>query len=421
MKKLIAPLVALLMAPACGGEREQAPGPQSPVGPPSEGAAETPPATTETPTVEPTPAPPAAKVSKTDLVQDTVRSLISAFNAHDARRIASLYTPDAVVAGVGSTGWIEASGRTVIETSYGQLFTAFPDVKWASPRVHVTQDAAIQEWALTGTHQGELGGMAPTQRTAGVHGAAVYFFDDEGRIRRQHTYYDALAMSAQLGTYKGKGRAAATLPTGDTQFMTATGSTAEGLWLDAARTYYNAYETRDEKALNALLAADATHTSYLLPDDRKGNKAVAEDFRGFLRAFPDIDIETKNMWGFGPHVITESVITTKKAGAWAGAKATQKPATLHVLDVLHFSDEGKLASIVTYGSPLELMVQSGQETKGVHPWLPAGRGTGQGTTPGQSPMPGQYPMPGQSPTPGQYPMPGQNPMPGQGGSSPMTP
>lgn len=414
MKNLIAPLVALLMAPACGGEREQAPGPQAPTAPPPEGTAETP-ATPETPTVTPPAAPPAATVSKTDLIQDTVRSLISAFNAHDARRVASLYTPDAVVAGIGSTGWTEASGRTVIETSYGQLFTAFPDVRWASPRVHVTQDAAIQEWALTGTHQGELGGMAPTKKTAGVNGAAVYFFDDEGRIRRQHTYYDALAMSTQLGTYKGKGRPAAALPTGETQFVVATGSTAEGLWLDAARSYYNAYESRDEKALNGLLAADATHTSYLLPDDRKGNKAVVEDFRGFLKAFPDIDVETKNMWGFGPHVISENVINTKKAGAWAGAKATQKPATLHVLDVLHFNDDGKLASIVTYGSPLELIAQSGQETKGVHPWLPAGRGTGQGTTPGQ------YPMPGQGTPPGQYPMPGQSPTPGQYGGGPTSP
>lgn len=386
MKNLAAPLVALLMmAPACGGDRDQSPGPQSPPAATTTAPDETTIATPmETTTTTPNPAPP--PVPQSERIQDTMRSLVAAFNAHDARRIASLYTPDAVVAGVGNRGWTEDSGRALIEASYGKLFTAFPDVKWASPRVYVTNDAAIQEWVLTGTQQGPLGSLTATNRGAGINGASVYLFDTEGRIRREHTYYDALAMGAQLGTYKGKARALATLPAGDPQFIVAAGTPGENRWLDAARAFYSTYEQRDEKAFGLLLAKEAARTSYLLPDDRKGDRAVVEEFRVFVRAFPDLDVDTRNMWGFGDRVVTENVISTQKAGAWATARATQKPASLHTLDILRFGEDGKITELTSYGSVLELVLQSGQDQKGVQPWLPSGGE--QGTTPGQQNSPG---------------------------------
>ena len=386
MKNLAAPLVALLMmAPACGGDRDQSPGPQSPPAATTTAPDETTTATPmETTTTTPTPAPP--PVPQSERIQDTMRSLVAAFNAHDARRIASLYTPDAVVAGVGNRGWTEDSGRALIEASYGKLFTAFPDVKWASPRVYVTNDAAIQEWVLTGTQQGPLGSLSATNRGAGINGASVYLFDTEGRIRREHTYYDALAMGAQLGTYKGKARALATLPAGEPQFIVAAGTPGENRWLDAARAFYSTYEQRDEKAFGLLLAKEAARTSYLLPDDRKGDRAVVEEFRVFVRAFPDLDVDTRNMWGFGDRVVTENVISTQKAGAWATARATQKPASLHTLDILRFGEDGKITELTSYGSVLELVLQSGQDQKGVQPWLPSGGE--QGTTPGQQNSPG---------------------------------
>lgn len=386
MKNLAAPLVALLMmAPACGGDRDQSPGPQSPPAATTTAPDETTIATPmETTTTTPNPAPP--PVPQSERIQDTMRSLVAAFNAHDARRIASLYTPDAVVAGVGNRGWTEDSGRALIEASYGKLFTAFPDVKWASPRVYVTNDAAIQEWVLTGTQQGPLGSLSATNRGAGINGASVYLFDTEGRIRREHTYYDALAMGAQLGTYKGKARALATLPAGDPQFIVAAGTPGENRWLDAARAFYSTYEQRDEKAFGLLLAKEAARTSYLLPDDRKGDRAVVEEFRVFVRAFPDLDVDTRNMWGFGDRVVTENVISTQKAGAWATARATQKPASLHTLDILRFGEDGKITELTSYGSVLELVLQSGQDQKGVQPWLPSGGE--QGTTPGQQNSPG---------------------------------
>ena len=386
MKNLAAPLVALLMmAPACGGDRDQSPGPQSPPAATTTAPDETTTATPmETTTTTPNPAPP--PVPQSERIQDTMRSLVAAFNAHDARRIASLYTPDAVVAGVGNRGWTEDSGRALIEASYGKLFTAFPDVKWASPRVYVTNDAAIQEWVLTGTQQGPLGSLSATNRGAGINGASVYLFDTEGRIRREHTYYDALAMGAQLGTYKGKARALATLPAGEPQFIVAAGTPGENRWLDAARAFYSTYEQRDEKAFGLLLAKEAARTSYLLPDDRKGDRAVVEEFRVFVRAFPDLDVDTRNMWGFGDRVVTENVISTQKAGAWATARATQKPASLHTLDILRFGEDGKITELTSYGSVLELVLQSGQDQKGVQPWLPSGGE--QGTTPGQQNSPG---------------------------------
>src|SRR5262245_12074659 len=112
MKKLAASWVALFLATACSGEREQTPGPQPPPAATETERAdtttvpETPTATeTETPAA-PAPAP-APKPPLSELQRDAMRTLMSAFNAHDAHKIASLYTPDARVGGVGPSGWTE--------------------------------------------------------------------------------------------------------------------------------------------------------------------------------------------------------------------------------------------------------------------------------------------------------------------------
>jgi steroid delta-isomerase-like uncharacterized protein len=370
MKKLAAPLVALFIAPACGGDREQTPGPQSPQGTqPSTG--ETTPmtdtGTTTGPTsmIEPAPAPPRPTLA--EMQHDALRTMTDAFNAHDARRIATLYAPDARVAGPGPAGWVEQTGTASVEEGYRRLFAAFPDARWASPRVYMSKDTVIQEWMLSGTHRGDFGSMPATNKTAGVHGATVYWFNDDGRIKRQHTYYDPAAIGGQLGATKAKARAVPVLPAGDPEMIHASGTAEDNRFVDETAAFYKAVDDLDEKAYLVTFAKDAARTLYLMPEDRKGDKATREDFRLLIRAFPDVKINTTSVWGFGDRVLAEAVMTGTHSGAYRDYKATKKPATLHTLDILRFNEDGKIVELTSYGTLTELTPQSAAGTGATPP------------------------------------------------------
>lgn len=355
-------MLALVAFPACGGEREQTPGPQSPPGATatdtSMGETMTNTATA-TDTATATSPPPAPKASLLDLQRDAIRTMAAAFNAHDSRKIASLYAGDVKIAGPGPAGWVEQTGTAAVEEAYNRLFTAFPDMRWASPRVYVQHAVVIQEWVLEGTQRGALGSIAATNKTAGANGAAVYWFDEDGRIRRQHTYYDPGTIGAQLGTTKARTRAVPALPAGEPQFIVATGTADDNRFVDEAAAFYKAVNDLDEKAYLMTFSKDATRSSYLMPEDRKGEKATREDFRVLIRAFPDVKMTQQNMWGFGDRVITEITMTGTQARDYQTMKATKRPATLHTLDILRFDQDGKIAEVVSYGTLLELSPQTG--------------------------------------------------------------
>jgi predicted ester cyclase len=357
MKKLAAILVALLVAPACGGD--QAPASQTPQGstPADTGTAGTPATATETATAGPTATATetaAPKLSLLDLQLDAVRQTALAFNGRDARKLTSLYAADARIAGPGPTGWMEQTGPAAIEDGYRRLFAAFPDMRWAQPRVYLTGKVVIQEWVLTGTQKGPLGSILATNKPAGANGASVYWFNDEGRIQRQHTYFDSSTLAVQLGGAKGKARPVPELPAGETQLIVAATAAQDNRFVDEAMAFYDSVEKREEKTFLAAFARDATRTSFFLPADRKGEPLAREDYRALIKAFPDLKVATSNLWGFGERVVAEVTTTGTMAGAYQGLKPTKKLATMHTLDVLRFDADGKLVELMSYGSLAEL-------------------------------------------------------------------
>ncbi len=59
-------------------------------------------------------------------------------------------------------------------------------------------ETLIARWTLTGTHTGELWGMAPSGRRASMTGMHVFRFRDE-RIAETWVSYDALGLLDRLG------------------------------------------------------------------------------------------------------------------------------------------------------------------------------------------------------------------------------
>ncbi|MDZ4279110.1 MAG: ester cyclase [Dehalococcoidia bacterium] len=76
--------------------------------------------------------------------------------------------------------------------------SAFPDVKLEIKQIHVTGDVAIVEFVASGTHQGDLMGIAPTGRKMSIPVCLVLEIRD-GKIYAEREYMDMAHMMQQLG------------------------------------------------------------------------------------------------------------------------------------------------------------------------------------------------------------------------------
>lgn len=85
---------------------------------------------------------------------------------------------------------------------YKQLITiyrnAFPDLRLVIDDQVDGGDKVVTRWTATGTHRGELFGMAPTGRTVVVTGILVTRFE-RGKIVEEWESYDVFGMLQQLG------------------------------------------------------------------------------------------------------------------------------------------------------------------------------------------------------------------------------
>ena len=120
---------------------------------------------------------------------------VEAVQRQDLAFIREILHPDYTYTGAdGSLGGADA-GLAVAET-YGK---AFPDLVLRIDRHHVASgDVSIVEIVATGTHLGDLQGIAPTGRTVTARVCNVIEVRD-GKVIAERDYYDGLSMMQQLG------------------------------------------------------------------------------------------------------------------------------------------------------------------------------------------------------------------------------
>ena len=81
----------------------------------------------------------------------------------------------------------------------GQMFaTAFPDAKIEIKHIHVVGDTAVVEFVGSGTHNGDLMGIAPTGRKMSIPVVTILEVRD-GRIQAEREYMDMAHLMQQLG------------------------------------------------------------------------------------------------------------------------------------------------------------------------------------------------------------------------------
>jgi steroid delta-isomerase-like uncharacterized protein len=129
----------------------------------------------------------------------TFRRFHDAVNSGDAQRIAK--TIDEVVepdVRIGTPLPIDATGAQALKQVWATLLRAYPDLHVSVEDVIAEADKLVCRNVVTGTHQGEYLGLAPTGRSVTYDEIFVFRFEG-GRIAETWGVVDLLAQLRQLG------------------------------------------------------------------------------------------------------------------------------------------------------------------------------------------------------------------------------
>ncbi|WP_394826347.1 ester cyclase [Pendulispora albinea] len=350
MRKGHVALIFGFLVSACGGGEEAAPPPQTP--PPAPAPAPAP----EAPKAE---APkPEVKPGLGELEAATNKALVEALNAHDAKKVASLYAEDAVITIPGV--WInhgQTQGRADIEKSTQAFFDAFKDVKFWVSRAWVKQDVAALEFGWSGTHSGDYLGVKASDKPAGAVGVSLVTYDNDGHIKQENRYSDLNTVFTQIGLVKGKARPVPTAAA-STEVVIAKGTPEEDKNLATVKGLNGAFESKKEADFLTPLADDVDWTDYSQPESTKGKDSAKKFFQGFVKTFPDAKSDQTAAFGVGDFVIQETSFVGTQKGALGPIKATNKQVNLHSVDVIQFKD-GKITKGWSFGNSIELVGQLG--------------------------------------------------------------
>jgi predicted ester cyclase len=97
---------------------------------------------------------------------------------------------------------IEATGAQALKQVWAMLLRAYPDLHVTIEDVIAEGDKVVCRNVVTGTHQGEYMGLAPTGRSV-TYNEIFIFRLEGGRIAETWGVVDVLAQMRQLGAIPG--------------------------------------------------------------------------------------------------------------------------------------------------------------------------------------------------------------------------
>ncbi len=341
---VLVPVVALATLSACG--EDPPPPAQAPVA-----TTTPPPPPPPAETAKPVEAP---KLSLADAQKLGLKTAGEALNGHDPKKFASVYASDGTIAVAGLN---EVQGQAAIEQNMKEWFETFSKVKFGFSRVWVKNDQMAIEWVINGKHSGELFGVKGTEQEIGHSGFSIVSFSPDGKVAQERRYGDLGTVMTQVGATKAKPRAVPPVPAMP-EMIFAKGAAEEDKNLDVAKAVLASLESRKEADYMKLVADDIEHDGLFHLDTAKGKDAAKKFFKAFTTAFPDAKFEVK--WGMSnnDYAILETVMTATHKGALGQIKATKRPVSLHLVDVLKIKD-GKVARAWTFQNSLEMQTQLG--------------------------------------------------------------
>ena len=120
-----------------------------------------------------------------------------AWNAHDADAVAAVFAADAVLREAGRAD--EIRGRAAIRERAAALLRGFSDFRLERLALVIDGDAHADRWVMTGTHDGELFGIAPTGRPVRIEGTTFTRLGADGLVVEDVHFTDMAGLMVQLG------------------------------------------------------------------------------------------------------------------------------------------------------------------------------------------------------------------------------
>jgi steroid delta-isomerase-like uncharacterized protein len=139
-------------------------------------------------------------------VSEIHHQIVDAWNSRDWTAMRNLLHSDYSYTGPDGKELVGSDAGVNVGRMYAN---AFPDGKLEIKRVHVAGNTAIAELLATGTHRGDLMGVAPTGKRVELNICNVLEVRD-GKALREREYMDVMTMMGQLGVVQGPAAKAAT-------------------------------------------------------------------------------------------------------------------------------------------------------------------------------------------------------------------
>jgi len=124
------------------------------------------------------------------------RAVFDAWNAHDLEAHAKLVDDNHIFE--SDTIPAPLKGREGARAFMSTYITAFPDLHLDVAQIFASGEFVAVRWTSTGTHRGDLMGIAPTNRAAVTHGCSILEVR-YGKLVRSWIYWDTGNLLRQLG------------------------------------------------------------------------------------------------------------------------------------------------------------------------------------------------------------------------------
>lgn len=127
--------------------------------------------------------------------ETVLRAYAELWSKGDAGTIERYYTPDYVWHGPGGG---DVEGREALGQMVSAFKTALPDFSLENNHLVAEGDMVASRWVATGTHKGDLMGIAPTGKSVKITAMMITRFAG-GKIAEEWEDFDQYLLMQQLG------------------------------------------------------------------------------------------------------------------------------------------------------------------------------------------------------------------------------
>ncbi|MGC4105985.1 MAG: ester cyclase family protein [Thermomicrobiales bacterium] len=277
---------------------------------------------------------------------------VQGWNAHNPEAVRGLFTADhhyhdpyTPGIGPGPQGYVD------LLTFY---LAAFPDIDFPIHDIVIGSDAVGVRWTATGTQQGPVLGIPPTNRAIALPAMAIHTFTGD-LISSTVVIYDGLGLLQQMGVIPVTASGDATptampatvpepaIPLDGPLPASPVPSQSPDQAVAATNAFYNEVWNQHEPGrVSDFVTPSFTYVDPAVPTLPPGPDAYATFVAGFKTGMPDFRIAIDTIAANGNAVAVHWVGTGTQTGEFLGVPPTGKTVTTEAMAFLHF--DGTLIS-----------------------------------------------------------------------------